>query len=124
ERARLHGERDAIFTQQQELENKLSAVNRELQAIEAYETARSGKAGPTRAGAARSSTAPKQARRGSRREEIVQAVRSHGAMSRGELLGKLGGKGDKTVEMAVSNALTALTKSGQLTRAEGKYHLN
>jgi hypothetical protein len=30
-------------------------------------------------------------------------------------------KGDKTAEKSVSNALTALTKSNQVSRREGKY---
>ena len=33
EPARLRAEREAVFTQQQELENKLAAINREKQAI-------------------------------------------------------------------------------------------
>ena len=65
ERARLHGERDAIFTQQQELDNKLAEVNRELAAIDAYEAARSGKAIAGRQAAGR--RGPRRARRGSRR---------------------------------------------------------
>src|SRR5207247_11131314 len=43
ERARLHGEREAIFTQQHELEGKLAEINKELSAIDAYEAAKSGK---------------------------------------------------------------------------------
>jgi hypothetical protein len=42
ERAHLHGGRKAIFTQQQELENKLAEINRETRAIDAYEAAKSG----------------------------------------------------------------------------------
>jgi hypothetical protein len=33
ELARPHGERDAIFTQQQELETKLAEINRELATV-------------------------------------------------------------------------------------------
>ena len=53
ERERLHGEREAIFTQQQELEGKLVAINRELTAIDAYEAVKSGRLSPPRAGCAR-----------------------------------------------------------------------
>jgi hypothetical protein len=42
ERARPHCGRKAILTQQQELENKLAEINRELRAIDAYEAAKSG----------------------------------------------------------------------------------
>jgi hypothetical protein len=44
----------------------------------------------------------------------------HG-LTRGELLEKMGLKGNKSGEMSVSNALTALTKSNQVVRKDGKY---
>jgi hypothetical protein len=44
----------------------------------------------------------------------------HG-LSRGEILDKLGLKGNKQGEMSVSNALTALTKTNQVVRKDGKY---
>ena len=44
ERDRLHQEREAIFSQQQELESRLAALNREFEAIDAYEAAKTGKA--------------------------------------------------------------------------------
>jgi hypothetical protein len=116
ERARLHGEREAIFAQQQELKNKLAAMNGELRAIEAYEAARSGKA-PARA-SARSGT--RRAPRGSRRDELLTLIKNHKGVTRGEILELLGAKGNKAAEMSCSNALTALTKSGQITRGEGR----
>ena len=116
ERARLHGEREAIFAQQQELVNKLDAINRELRAIDAYEAAKSGKAPAT---AARR-RAP-QARRGSRRDQLLQVITDGNGLTRGEILEKMGLKGDKTGEMSVSNALTALTKANQVARRDGKY---
>jgi hypothetical protein len=121
ERDRLNAEREAVFTQQQELENKLAEINREMQAIDAYESAKSGKAQrqqPRASGGTR-----RTARRGSKREGILQAIKEAASgLSRGELLEKLGLKGDKSGEMSVSNALTALTKGNQVTRREGKYH--
>src|SRR5947209_10249872 len=72
ERARLHGECEAIFTQQQELENKLAGLNRELAAIDAYETAKSGKSVSTRG----SGTRPgRRSRRGSKREQLLQIIK-------------------------------------------------
>src|SRR5215217_1936998 len=63
ERDRLRAEREQVFNQQEELQRKLDAINREFAAMEAYETAKTGKA-------ARRATAGRQprARRGSRRE--------------------------------------------------------
>ena len=34
---------------------------------------------------------------------------------------RMGLKGDKSGEMSVSNALTALTKANQITRRDGRY---
>src|SRR3712207_4158925 len=61
ERDRLRAEREQVFSQQEELQRRLDAVNREFAAIEAYETAKTGKAArQTSAGRQR------QARRGSK----------------------------------------------------------
>src|SRR3954454_771990 len=116
ERERLHAEREQVFTQQEELQHRLDAVNREVAAIEAYETAKTGNA-------ARQSPArrQRQARRGSRRQALLELIRQSDGLSRGEILEQMGLKGDKSGEMSVSNALTALTKSNQVLRDGGKY---
>ena len=116
ERERLHAEREQVFSQQEELQRKLDAVNREFTAIEAYETAKTGKN-------ARQAPAGRQprARRGSRREALLELIRQSDGLSRGEILERMGLKGDKSGEMSVSNALTALTKSNQVRREGGKY---
>ena len=118
ERARLQAEREAVFTQQQELEDRLAAINREFAAIEAYESAKTGKAPARQTGVRR---AP-QSRRGSKREGILRVLGENPAgLSRGEILDRMGLKGDKSGEMSVSNALTALTKTNQVSRRDGKY---
>jgi hypothetical protein len=117
ERERLRAEREQVFSQQEELQRRLDAINREFAAIEAYETAKTGKA-------ARQAPAGRQprARRGSRREALLELIRQGDGLSRGEILERMGLKGDKSDEMSVSNALTALTKSNQVRREGGKYH--
>jgi len=118
ERERLHAERERIFNQQHELENKLAEINRELSAIDAYEAAKTGKA-PT---AVRRPRARPQARRGSKREALMQVIKDNpSGLTRGEILERMGLKGDKSGEMSVSNALTALTKANQITRQDGRY---
>ncbi len=121
ERERLHAEREQIFNQQQELEGKLAGINRELAAIDAYEAAKSGKiAAP--AGQRGGPRARPQVRRGSKREALMQVIKDHpGGLTRGEILDRMGLKGDKSGEMSVSNALTALTKANQVRRADGRY---
>jgi hypothetical protein len=117
ERDRLHAEREQVFSQQEELERRLDAVNREFAAIEAYETAKTG-------AAARQEPAhrQRQARRGSRREGLLELIRQSNGLSRGDILERMGLKGDKAGEMSVSNALTALAKSNQVRREGGKYY--
>lgn len=121
ERERLNREREEIFNQQHELEGKLADLNRELAAIDAYEAAKTGKPVPA-ARQARGPRARPQARRGSRREALLQLIKDNpSGLARGEILERMGLKGNKAGEMSVSNALTALTKSNQVTRHEGKY---
>ena len=123
ERERLHKEREAIFNQQHELENKLAEINRELAAIDAYEAAKTGKAVPI----AGRPHGPRRQRayRGSRREALLQLIKDNpSGLARGEILERMRLKGDKAGEMSVSNALTALTKSNQVSRHEGKYRVS
>ena len=116
DRERLHAERETIVNQQKELQRKLDSINREFAAIEAYETAKTGKA--ARQGPAGRQT---RARRGSRRQALLDVIRQSDGLSRGEILERMGLKGDKSGEMSVSNALTALTKNNQVQREGGKY---
>ena len=116
ERDRLRAEREQVFNQQEELQRRLDGIDREFAAIEAYATAKTGKA-------ARQAPAGRQprARRGSRREALLELIQESDGLSRGEILERMGLKGDKSGEMSVSNALTALTKSNQVLRDGGKY---
>jgi hypothetical protein len=120
ERERLHRQREEIFNQQQELENRLAALNRESEAIDAYEAAKTGKAVRS---ARQSRSAPGQrARRGSKRKALLEVIRGNpDGLKRGEFIERMGLKADKAGQMSVSNALTVLTKSGQVSRHEGKY---
>jgi hypothetical protein len=117
ERDRLRAEREQVFNQQEELTRRLEAVNREFAAIEVYESAKTGKAARPAAGSRQPRTG-----RGSRREALLELIRQSDGLSRGEILERMGLKGDKSGEMSVSNALTALTKSNQVHREGGKYH--
>jgi hypothetical protein len=118
----VHAEREKIYNQQHELEGKLADINRELGAIDAYEAAKTGKAVRQSAGQARGARARPQARRGSKRDALLQLIKDNpSGLVRGEILERMGLKGDKSGEMSVSNALTALTKANQVTRRDGRY---
>ena len=121
DRERLHAEREQIFNQQHELENKLADINRELGAIDAYEAAKTGKA-PAAARQPRGARARPQVRRSSKREALMKVIKENpSGLTRGEILDRMRLKGDKSGEMSVSNALTALTKANQVTRRDGRY---
>ena len=117
ERERLSKERETIIAQQQALAEQLATIDRELSAINAYEAAKQGKgSSPTR-----QRRAP-QGRRGSKRNALLGIIKSNpGGLTRGEILEKMGLKGDKSGAMSVSNALTALSKASQVVRRDGKY---
>src|SRR5215212_6636370 len=118
ERDRLRAEREQVFNQQEELQRQLDAINREFAAIEAYETAKTGRATRQQAPTTRQS----RTRRGSRREGLLELIRQSNGLLRGDILERMGLKGDKSGEMSVSNALTALAKRNQVRREGGKYY--
>jgi hypothetical protein len=133
EREHLNRERDEILNQQRDLEMKLTEINRELAAIDAYEAAKTGKASTPsrqprapRKSAATMPQSPRETRprppAGSRREAILGVIgEAPSGLSRGEIFQRMGLKGNKSAEKSVSNALTALTKNNQVSRKEGKY---
>src|SRR3954451_8808745 len=117
ERERLSREREEVSNQRRELDNRFAAINREFEALDAYQAAKTGKP----SGGRRMQT-QRRARRGSRREEVLNFIREGNGLSRGDILERMGLKGDKGGEMSVSNALTALSKSNQIRREGGKYY--
>ena len=53
----------------------------------------------------------------------MNVIRQGYGLTRGEILEKMGLKGNKSREMSVSNALTALTKSRQVRRNEKRKYV-
>ena len=51
----------------------------------------------------------------------MKVIREGHGLTRGEILEKMGLKGNKSGEMSVSNALTSLTKANQVARKDRKY---
>ena len=117
QRNALLQQREEIFSQQHELQQQLDALNAMLAKFDVFE----GKAAASRSSAGRTRRTT-TARRGSKRDQLIQVILDSNGLSRGEILEKMGLKGDKSGEMSVSNALTALTKSQQIERRDGKYH--
>jgi hypothetical protein len=111
--------REALITQQRDLSKQVADVDRELEAVDAYEAAKTGKRQSR--GRGRQATGTRPGRGGSKREDLIKLITGSKGLTRGEILEKMGLKGNKSGEMSVSNALTALTKSNQVTRRDRKY---
>lgn len=116
ERARLGALRDDLLAQRARIATQLADIDQELAAIGAYERAKQGK--PVRAAKAGKSI---RAPRGAKREELLSLIEDTPGLTRGEIIEKLGIKGDKSQEQSISNALAALKKSGTITATDGKY---
>jgi hypothetical protein len=118
ERERLTANRVAALEARRQADQDLLAVEAEFRAIDAYEAAKSGKR------IVHNGAGNGRRQRGSRREEILGVIQhSANGMKRREILETMGVKGDKSAEMSVSNALSALIKGGVLSRTEdGAYY--
>jgi hypothetical protein len=121
ERDRLRALREALIAQQRELAKQIADVDRELEAVDAYEAAKTGKTSRQSRGRGRQASSTRRGRGGSKREGLIKLITGSKGLTRGEILEKMGLKGNKAGEMSVSNALTALTKSNQILRRDRKY---
>ena len=115
QREALLNQRETMLAQQLELQRQLDELNDMLSKFDVFE----GRAAP--AGRPTRGTRALRARSGSKREQLLEVIRQGNSLSRGEILEKMGLKGNKAGEMSVSNALTALTKANQVVRRDGKY---
>jgi hypothetical protein len=115
QRESLLNQRQEIADQQRALQEQLDSVDEMLRKFDVFE----GKAArqPRSTGTRRA----RGARSGSKRDELLKVIREGGGLTRGQILEKMGLKGNKSGEMSVSNALTALTKANQVARRDGKY---
>lgn len=116
QRQALIDQRRELLNKQKELDAEIEKVDQMLTKFDVFE----GKAASRRS---TGTTRRSSNRRGSRREEILSVIREGGGLTRGEILEKMGLKGNKSGEMSVSNALTALTKSNQLRRDENRKYV-
>ena len=115
QREQLLQQRQELLNQQQALQQQLDEVDEMLRKFEVFE----GKAARPRQQTRRRRASG--TRRGSKRDELLKVIREGHGLTRGEILEKMGLKGNKAGEMSVSNALTALTKNNQVTRRDRKY---
>jgi hypothetical protein len=114
QREALLNQRQELLIQQRAVQEQLDQLDEMLTKFDVFE----GKYANRGGSAARRSS---RSRREGRREELLEVIREGNGLTRGEILERLGLKGNKAGEMSVSNALTALTKSNQLRRDGRKY---
>ena len=111
ERRRIH---DAIKTakaKRQEADREIAQLEAQLAAISAYDAALKGKSLADK---------PRRGRRGEKREAIRALIARHpDGITRSELLTTMQAHGDKAAEQSISNALSALKKTGRIVQ-EGK----
>ena len=118
ERERLTKEREETRAEIEAAQEKLAAIDTEMRAIAAYEAAKKDKSPK----AAEGEKKPRKPRETGKRQEVFKLVGEYpSGVTVGELKDKLGIKGDKAGEQSLSNALSALKKSGQLTLDDGRY---
>lgn len=133
ERDDLHRQREAIFAQQKDLEEKLADIDRKLRAYEVFEAALRGQLpvelapGPRRGRGGRTVMRPQSGggRRMGKTADILEFIKaaSNDGISRTELLDRLGAKGDKRAEQSLSNSLYSLRKQGLIqARERGVYY--
>lgn len=118
-------QREALLNQRQDLLNQQNAIQEQLDQLDQMLTkfdvfeGKYASRGRTRKASTR--RVSRGGRRGSKREELLQVIRDGHGLTRGEILERMGLKGNKAGEMSVSNALTALTKNNQVRRDGRKY---
>jgi hypothetical protein len=122
QRERLNKERSAIETKMSELRSQFGQIDHKLAALDAYDNALNGKL-PAKAVPKRRQDG-KRAGRGEKQAQVLKLVEAAaGGVVRGDLIAKLGVKGNKAGEQSVSNALTALKKAGKIDSTDGKWHV-
>ena len=121
ERARLTRARDAARNRKNRIDQELSEIESELAAIQAYEQAKKAPGKAARGGRRPAAKAGKRAPRGEKRRAVLDLIKKSAGLTRGEILERLGVKGDKSAEQSVSNALTALKKQNLVASKDRKY---
>ncbi len=111
ERTRLHKLISDLSDKRDTLSNQIAEAERELSAISAYEKAK--------APVVKRTHTPRAAT--SKRSELLDTIKATPRATRSELIEKLGIKGNKKAEQALSNKLSNMKKAGTITATDGKY---
>lgn len=113
----IEKEKATLTKRRDELREELAKIEQELAGVHAYEAAKLGKAPTT------TTREPGTRRSGIRNDVLTVIAASDEGMNRRHLLEHFNAVGDKKLEQSISNALSALKKSGQISQNEaGLYH--
>jgi hypothetical protein len=112
-------EREKYLADQRRAAELIKAVDVELKAISAYEQARR----PAHSSMPPSSrSTDRHPRRAGVRAVVLGAIAAaDDGLTRGDIIERLGLHGDKSGEMSVSNALSALVRTSRVVREGGRY---
>lgn len=119
ERKRILSKLEGLMAKKAELEQEERALNIELAGIKAYSDAKLGIVSAPKGTRVKQTRGPRQSGVRVQILDIIQA--SPDGIKRPDLLEKLGAKGDKAKEQAISNALVALKKDDKITGERGEY---
>jgi len=108
ERERITNSIKELEAQRLAVDEKISAFKLELKAIEAYESAKTGKKKVTRT-------------RGTSVTATIIDIVKKAPSTRAQIIEALNGKGNKSVEQSISNALSNLKKKNKLAAKDGVY---
>lgn len=122
EREKLTTKIEELRAQRLEIDEQIIAINNELKAIDAYESAKSGKPKATKPKATKGT----RTRRGGVKDAVLELITAEG-IHKSMILHGLGiASDDKAQVQGVSNALVALKKEGKIVSDEtqrGTYKL-
>src|SRR3954454_9605762 len=111
ERKRLDKAKSGVLSRMKALEQEIADIESELEAIAAYDTAKRGKATRGRPSKTAQSSGRVRGKRRSRQGDLLDLLsKNKDGLSRGEILQRLGLKGDKSAEQSISNALSVMKK--------------
>lgn len=122
QRERLTKTRNDVQGKITELQGQLAEIERQFAAVLAYEQTLAGKL-PVPAASKRQQT-PKRVGRGSKQAQVLHVIEQQpSGMTRGEVINALSFKGSKSGAQSVSNALTALKKTGKIASVDGRWQI-
>jgi hypothetical protein len=114
ERRRIDKLLQAATSRRAEIDREIEALQREINAMNAFFSAKQGGGG---------SASRRRGRRGEKRQRLLDLIKTAPeGLTRGEIIEKLNAA-EKSAQQSISNALSALSKSKALKREGRRYRI-